>query len=104
MSVIRKASSNKKIITKKKDLPKVRSTRQPSTIREMGDVDFYPLNNSKDGYSVMYDSQTNRFMLMSADDVLVTSTETPVPDVFITQLEQQINLGDVIDSIDGGVF
>ena len=44
-------------------------------------------------------------MLMSADDVLITSTQTPAPDEFITQLEQQIDLGTVqLDDIDGGSF
>lgn len=97
--VVRKSSSSKSL-TKN-----VRSTRQPSLLREMGDAEFGTLNSSKNGYVITYDSVTDDFMLMSADDVLITSTQTPVPDEFITQLEQQIDLGVVqLDDIDGGLF
>jgi len=97
--VVRKSSSNK-ITTRN-----VRSTRQPSLIREMGDADFGTLNASKNGYVITYDSATNDFMLMSPDDVLVTSTSTPAPDEFIDQLEQQLDLGTITTGdIDGGGF
>lgn len=97
--VVRKSSSNK-VNTKS-----VRSTRQPSQIREMGDVDFGPLNSSKNGYVVTYNSTTNDFMLMSPDEVLIKSTTTPAPDEFIDQLEQQLDLGSIATGdIDGGGF
>jgi hypothetical protein len=97
--VVRKSSSSKSL-TKN-----VRSTRQPSLIREMGDADFGTLNSSKNGYVITYDSVTNDFMLMSPDDVLITSTSTPAPDEFISQLEQQLDLGTIsILDIDGGGF
>lgn len=97
--VVRKSSSNK-ITTRN-----VRSTRQPSLIREMGDADFGTLNASKNGYVITYDSATNDFMLMSPDDVLITSTLTPAPDEFIDQLEQQLDLGTIATGdIDGGGF
>lgn len=97
--VVRKSSSNK-ITTRN-----VRSTRQPSLIREMGDADFGTLNASKNGYVITYDSATNDFMLMSPDDVLITSTSTPAPDEFIDQLEQQLDLGTIATGdIDGGGF
>ena len=97
--VVRKSSSSKSL-TKN-----VRSTRQPSLIREMGDADFGTLNASKNGYVITYDSATNDFMLMSPDDVLITSTSTPAPDEFIDQLEQQLDLGTITTGdIDGGGF
>jgi len=97
--VVRKSSSNK-ITTRN-----VRSTRQPSLLREMGDAEFGTLNASKNGYVITYDSATNDFMLMSPDDVLVTSTSTPAPDEFIDQLEQQLDLGTIATGdIDGGGF
>ena len=97
--VVRKSSSNK-ITTRN-----VRSTRQPSLLREMGDAEFGTLNASKNGYVITYDSATNDFMLMSPDDVLVTSTLTPAPDEFIDQLEQQLDLGTIATGdIDGGGF
>ena len=97
--VVRKSSSNK-ITTRN-----VRSTRQPSLLREMGDAEFGTLNASKNGYVITYDSATNDFMLISPDDVLVTSTSTPAPDEFIDQLEQQLDLGTIATGdIDGGGF
>ena len=97
--VVRKSSSSKSL-TKN-----VRSTRQPSLLREMGDAEFGTLNSSKNGYVITYDSVTNDFMLMSPDDVLITSTSTPAPDEFISQLEQQLDLGTIsILDIDGGGF
>ena len=97
--VVRKSSSNK-ITTRN-----VRSTRQPSLLREMGDAEFGTLNASKNGYVITYDSATNDFMLMSPDDVLITSTSTPAPDEFIDQLEQQLDLGTIATGdIDGGGF
>ena len=107
--VVRKSSGSRVVKTSTSkssiDTPNVRSTRQPSLLREMGDAEFGTLNSSKNGYVITYDSVTDDFMLMSADDVLITSTQTPVPDEFITQLEQQIDLGTVqLDDIDGGSF
>lgn len=107
--VVRKSSGSRVVKTSTSkssaDTPNVRSTRQPSLLREMGDAEFGTLNSSKNGYVITYDSVTDDFMLISADEVLVTSTQTPVPDEFITQLEQQIDLGTVqINDIDGGSF
>ena len=107
--VVRKSSGSRVVKTSTSkssaDTPNVRSTRQPSRIREMGDADFGTLNSSKNGYVITYDSVTNDFMLMSPDDVLITSTSTPAPDEFISQLEQQLDLGTIsILDIDGGGF
>ena len=107
--VVRKSSGSRVVKTStsksSSGTPNVRSTRQPSLLREMGDAEFGTLNSSKNGYVITYDSVTDDFMLISADEVLVTSTQTPVPDEFITQLEQQIDLGSVqVDNLDGGLF
>jgi len=84
---------------------RVESTRQPSLIREMGDVDFGTLDSTKDGYVVTYDNLTGDFSLMSPDDVLTKSTATPAPEDFIDQLEDQLDLGTIqVESLDGGEF
>lgn len=107
MAVVKKAQSSPNIILKK-DPPKppVRSIKQPSAVREMGDVDFGDLNASKNGLLVAYDSTSNKFILTSPDKILSTSVEdNDLPDDFITQLEQELDLGTIqIDNLDGGVF
>ena len=85
---------------------KVRSTRQPSTIREMGDVDFGALDSNVDNYLVSYDKNTNRFVLMSSDQVVTESAaDNDVPDSFVQALQPELNLGGTAaSSIDGGSF
>jgi len=86
--------------------PRVRSTRQPSTLQEMGDTNFGTLDASKDGLFVTFNNETNNFELLSADDLLRAAVEdNDVADQFIEVLEDNINLGDVvITDIDGGTF
>lgn len=97
MAIVKKAQ--------KKNLT-VRSVRQPSAIREMGDVKFGNLDVSKDNLVVAYDSTSDKFILVTADDLLSVSAEdNDIPDTFITQLEQEIDLGEIsITDIDGGFF
>jgi len=106
MAVVRKAR-NVSRITKKPQLKiTVRSTRQPSIIQEMGDTAFGTLDATKDGLLVSYDSATDKFVLVTADQVLSTSSEdSDLPDDFISQLEQELDLGTIqIDNLDGGTF
>lgn len=94
------------IIRKKSSLnPSVRTVRQPTVIKEMGDVSFGTLDSSKDGLLVSYDSVTDKFVLKSSDSILQTSVEdNELPDEFITQLEQDIDLSTQINELDGGSF
>jgi hypothetical protein len=107
MAVVRKASSAPNIILKKEPIkPPVQAVRQPSIIREMGDTEFGTLNQSKDGLLVSYDSTTDRFILVTPDQILSTSAEdNDLPDDFIGVLEQELDLGTIqIDNLDGGIF
>ena len=107
MAVIRKAQSFSNIVQKKElAKPPVQSARQPSIIQEMGDTAFGTLDSTKDGLLVSYDSTTDKFVLVTADQVLSTSSEDDdLPDDFITQLEQELDLGTIqIDNLDGGTF
>lgn len=107
MATVRKASSASNRI-KKKDVtnPAVRSTRQPSTIQEMGDTTFGDLTADDDGLFVSYNATTGLFELVNADTILSRSIEdSDLPDTFITQVESEINLGDVTrGDLDGGSF
>ena len=85
---------------------KVRNVRQPSSIREMGDVEFGTLDSDKDNFVVSYDLSTNRFIVVSADDVLTFSAlDLDVPDDFVRSLEPKLFLDELIlPEIDGGTF
>ena len=106
MTIIRKASSNPKVVSSTQENPKVRSLRQPSTISEMGDTDFGSLGEEVDGYFVSYNSSKNKFELVTSDTILERSIEDDdLPDEFITQLESELNLGTIAaEDIDGGTF
>lgn len=107
MAVVRKAQSSANILLKKEPTkPSVQSARQPSQIQEMGDTAFGTLDASKDGLLVSYDSTTDKFVLVTPDQVLSTSSEdNDLPDDFITQLESELDLGTIqIQNLDGGTF
>jgi len=107
MAVVKKAQSISNI-TKKKEAKSVsvQSVRQPSIVSEMGDTDFGDLNQTKDGQIVSYDSTTNKFVLITADDLLgVSADDGEISQEFITTLEQELDLGQVADvNLDGGGF
>tara|TARA_R100001530_G_scaffold91173_1_gene63333 strand:+ start:104 stop:427 length:324 start_codon:yes stop_codon:yes gene_type:complete len=107
MSVVRKSSSASRVTTKPaaNDISVV-SIRNPSRMEEMGDTGFGTLNESKDGMVVSYDNSTNRFILISPDDLLETSVEdNDLPDTFISTLESEIDLGQIDNvELDGGAW
>ena len=106
MSVVRKASSRATIKKKQEVKKEVQSLRQANLLAELGDTNFGTLNASKDGLIVSYDSDTDEFVLISADQLLSVSAEdNDLPDDFIDVLETELDLGAVqLDSVDGGSF
>jgi len=106
MAVVRKARNISSIAKKAKPKISARSTRQPSSLQEMGDIDFGTLDATKDNLVVSYDSDTNKFVLISADEILDTAAQTGnVSDQFVTQLEQELDLGAItLEDLDGGGF
>lgn len=107
MAVVKKAQSITNVSKKKEIKPtNVQSTRQPSRMGEMGDTDFGELDVTKDGLIVSYDSNTNKFILKTTDELLSTSAEdSDIPDDFVRALEGELNLGQIqIDNLDGGLF
>jgi len=107
MSVVKKAS-NSNVVRKKPTTQKskVQSVRQPSEITEMGDTSFGTLDEAKDGLLVAYDANLDKFVLITADDLLIRSVEDEdLPDEFIDELEQELDLGQIaVGDIDGGSF
>lgn len=107
MAVVRKEVSSPSVIKKASSKAlSVSSTRSPSQMEEMGDVNFGDLDANKNGYIVSYDSATDKFVLITADQLLTTAAEdTNIDDTFINVVENELDLGNVaISSIDGGSF
>ena len=106
MAVVRRISSSRSTVRKKApEEASVRSTRQPSTLGEMGDTNFGTLDSTKDGLFVSYNNQSRLFELVSADRLLEIAVEdNDISDQFITQLESELDLGQLADDIDGGAF
>ena len=72
----------------------------------MGDVSFGTLNETSDGLIMSYDSASDKFVLVSPDQVLSRSSEdNDIPDDFVSQLEQELDLGTIqVETLDGGTF
>lgn len=107
MAVLRKAKSVSSVIRKTavKVLP-ISSIRNPSQIEEMGDTNFGTLDATKDGYVISYDSATDKFVLITADQLLTTAAEdSNIDDAFIDAVESELDLGAVaVSTVDGGTF
>lgn len=107
MTNIRKASSTVKRVVKKSTTgSSVRSTRQPSTIEEMGDTSISSLGPAQDGFLLSYNASIDKFELVDADTVVTRSIEDEnLPQDFIDVVESQLDLGEVaVGDIDGGAF
>lgn len=104
MPIIRKASSAPRAsIQKGEAKPNIKSVRNISVIREMNDTSFGTLDESKDGLLVSYDDTTNKFVLVSSDDILSTSVDdVDLPDDFVDRLEEELVLP--VTELDGGGF
>jgi len=96
MAIIRRASATRVV---------VQSTKPVRELQDATDVDFGTLNAAADGKIVSWDNNTGKFVLVDADTILGRSSEDGnLSDQFITQIETQINLGDALGDIDGGLF
>lgn len=109
MAIVRSASTAPNQVTLKSSTTQttstVQTTLQPSRIAEMADTNFGSLGPSQDGHYVFFDHATQKFELMSADDLLSAAvSDQNLSDEFIDQIESQIDLGDVNTNLDGGSF
>ena len=96
MAIIRRASATRVV---------VQSTKPVRELQDATDVDFGTLNAGADGKVVSWDNNTSKFVLVDADTILGRSSEDGnLSDEFITQIETQIDLGDVQGDVDGGPF
>ena len=107
MAVVKKAQSISNVARKPQARTvKTQSVRQPSIISEMGDVNFGDLGAAADGQIVSYDATTNKFVLITADELLrVSAEDNDIPDELVTALEGELDLGTIqVESLDGGTF
>ena len=97
MPIIRKKPSSAK---------RVQSVRQVSNFEELNDVNIENVGNAQDGHVLVYDASTDKFVLVDPDVVLSTSVQdSDLPDDFISQLEGELDLGEIqIEVLDGGGF
>ena len=97
MSIIRKKATTSR---------KVASVTQASRVEELTDTNFGTLDSTKDGLVIAYDSATDKFVLVTADSILNTTTDDGnISNTFVTQLESQLDLGEVaVTNLDGGSF
>ena len=104
MPIIRKAASSARASVKKASIkPNIKSVRQPSLIREMNDTSFGTLDSTKDGLLVSFDNTTNKFVLVSSDDILSTSVDDlDLPDDFVNRLEEELEIP--VEELNGGEF
>lgn len=104
MPVIRQASSASTVVLKKTTTArKVASLRPVSSVEELNDVN---ISSPQDGHVLVYDSSTDAFILTDPDSLLTQSvSDNDLPDEFITQLESELDLGQIqVDELDGGAF
>ena len=76
-----------------------------SRLRDVSNTNFGILNRLKDKHVVCYEA--NRFILASKDSILSSDQvlDGDLPDDFVTQIENEINLDNVdFNGIDGGAF
>ena len=104
--VVRKTSSRATIRAVTEPGSKILTTKTPHSIEELGDTNFGTLDESKDGQVVAYDAATDKFILITADNVFEESAaDGDIPDVFIDQVEEEVDLGTIaIGELDGGSF
>lgn len=97
-----------RIVTKKTARTRsVQSVKPVSNLEELADVNITGAPDaSVDGHLLSFDAATNSFVLISPDEYLAdTVADGDIPDPFVTQLEGELNLGDLqIDNLDGGEF
>ena len=101
---ILQASSASRVVLKRTTEPKsVLSIRPVSTFEDLTDIE---IPNPQDGQVLVYDSSLDKFILIDPDSLLIESvSDNDLPDPFIDQLENELNLGNIsVDTLDGGGF
>jgi hypothetical protein len=78
-----------------------------SNIRDMTNADFGTLDSTKHKHMIVYDSASDTFVIRDMDTIFSSDQvlDGDLPDDFIDQIEEELDLGDMdISNIDGGSF
>lgn len=78
----------------------------PTRVRDLNDTDLQNLNNSKNKYVLRYNADLDKFDVVSVDSILSeTSTDSDVPDDFVTKVEDQVDVNNIgFSGVDAGTF
>ena len=78
----------------------------PRNFRQLDDFGDTTLGVSKNLHVLRYNNSTGKFDLIPFDTALdVSASDDDISDSFVTQLEQEIEVGEVTDfNYDGGSF
>jgi len=78
----------------------------PTRLRDLTDTDLQNLNSTKNKYVLRYSASADKFVLVTADQVLSTSSEdSDLPDDFVAQVEKEVDVNNITFSgLDGGTF
>lgn len=75
----------------------------PTRLRDLSDTDFGTLDSTKNKNAMRYNASTGKFDVITADDVL--SSSTVPPESFVQTVESQIDVNNLtFDGVDGGTF
>ena len=73
----------------------------------MTNADFGTLDSTKHKHMIVYDSASDTFVIRDMDTIFSSDQvlDGDLPDDFIDQIEEELDLGDMdISNIDGGSF
>lgn len=104
-NTVRTTSTSNVVRKKVEQKSKVTLSRVATDLKYMADVNFGELDSNQDGKLVSYDSTQDKFILITADQVLINSVDdNDVPDVFVRNLEDELDTATLTTGIDGGSF
>lgn len=105
-NVVQKTTNRSTIKTKTQQTKSVQFTRTATRFEQLTDTTFGNLAERTTNGILVYDSTADKFVLIDNDDILSSAAaDGNLPDDFIAQVEDEINLGAIaIESLDGGSF
>ena len=76
-------------------------------LQDMTNADFGTLDSTKNKHMIVYDAASDTFVIRDMDTIFSSDQvlDGDLPDDFIDQIEEELDLGDMdISNIDGGSF
>ena len=81
------------------------ATNYVTQLRTLNDVQVDPLNSSKNKNVLKYDNSSGKFVLISADNILSGISTGVIPGVFVSNVQEELDLTRIGGSgVDGGTF